>query len=179
MEIWKDIKGYEGLYQVSNFGEVKSLDRIVKNGNCNMFIKGRKLKQATSTTGYSIAAIQKNGKQQMKKVHRLVLSAFISNPLNKKCVNHINGIKKDNILHNLEWVTYKENTKHAILTGLTNDKKPISQIKDGLIIATFNSLSEASKKTNIQMSNISYCCSGARKNAGGYQWEYNKMEVSQ
>ena len=113
MEIWKDIPGYEGAYQVSNLGRVKSIK----------FKKERILKGGCNNTGYPIAALCLNGVKRDFLIHRLVTQAFIKNPENKKTVNHINGIKADNRVINLEWNTYKENLTHARKTGLINYKK--------------------------------------------------------
>jgi hypothetical protein len=133
----------------------------------------------TYDRGYLILGLTNNkGIQKMKKVHRLVLEAFVPNIYNKRTVNHINGIKDDNRLENLEWATDLENTQHARRNGYCNDEKAVNQIKNGIIIDTFKSMMEANRQTGIQISNISYCCSGARKNAGGYQWAYNKEEVT-
>lgn len=105
-EIWKAIDGYEGLYEVSNHGNVRSIKR------------GIILKPATNTFGYQIVGLSKNGKRKEGKIHRLVAKAFIDNPNNKKQVNHIDGDKKNNNVSNLEWVTNQENTIHALNTGI-------------------------------------------------------------
>jgi len=179
LEVWKDVVGYKTLYKVSNLGRVKSLERIhIMNGCVKRRVRKEIMLTPTYDRGYLILGLTTSkGIQKMKKVHRLVLEAFIPNIHNKRTVNHINGIKDDNRLENIEWATDLENTQHGRKAGLFHDEKPINQIKNGVIIDTFKSLSEASRKTNIQISNISYCCSGARKNAGGYQWEYIKKEM--
>lgn len=108
-EIWKDIKGFEGLYQVSNFGEVKSLPR---NGT---ILKPRTLVGFIDDLGYHQVVL--TSKKVHKKIHRLVALAFIPNPENKPCVNHKNRIRTDNRVTNLEWCTYKENTTHSFANG--------------------------------------------------------------
>lgn len=112
MEQWKDIADYEGLYQVSSLGRVKSL----KDN------KGKKrekiLKQYLSNGNYLFVGLRKNNKRKNYRIHKLVANAFISNPLNKPCVNHIDGNKANNNINNLEWVTYSENMKHAFKSGL-------------------------------------------------------------
>lgn len=113
-EIWKDIKDYEGLYQVSNLGRVKILDRIVteKNNKRNQFWKGHIVKATDNGRGYQVVSLRKDGKRNNKYVHRLVAEAFIPNPENKKEVNHKDLNKRNNCLENLEWVSQIENKLH-------------------------------------------------------------------
>lgn len=119
MEIYKDINGYEGYYQVSNFGNVKSLDRLVlHNYGGNAKKTGIILKQHPDKDGYLSVNLKKKQNGSTNRSHRLVAMAFIPNPENKPQVNHINGIKSDNRLENLEWVTLCENRQHAYDTGL-------------------------------------------------------------
>lgn len=125
-EIWHDIFGYEGLYQVSNFGRIKSVDRIIKNSgtkNGEYHVKGKikNVSEYKSRGGYCGVTLYKNNVGKSYRVHRLVAQAFIPNPENKPEVNHKDGNKKNNCVDNLEWVTGKENTIHAWNTGLTNN----------------------------------------------------------
>jgi hypothetical protein len=114
-EIFKDIIGYEGVYQISNLGNVKRLYK--KNPN------GIILKQIDNGAGYLKVGLSKNNKEKKLYVHRLLAQYFIDNPNNYPCINHINGIKNDNRIENLEWCTYSDNNHHAIKTKLRVHKK--------------------------------------------------------
>lgn len=113
-EIWRDIEGYIGLYQVSNRGNVKSMARSVKvRSNGSKYNKSRILKQ-NNTRGYTQVGLSKKGNAKSYRIHRLVANAFIENPDQKKEVNHINEIRNDNRVENLEWCTRIENAHHTI-----------------------------------------------------------------
>ena len=120
MEIWKDIKGYKGLYQVSNYGKVRSLERLIwiKRNNCFGKFKSNLLNQETGINGYPKVILCKKNLPKTYLVHRLIAIAFIPNIYNKQEVNHLNGIKTDNRLKNLEWTTLSENHIHAYKIGL-------------------------------------------------------------
>ena len=138
-EIWKDIPEYENLYQVSSYGRIKSLDHYTKDVNKTQFIKGRILKPQHQTTGYYKVTLSKNGIKKQYTIHRLVAKTFLANPENKIEVNHIDGDKLNNNISNLEWTTPKENTRHAIKSGLNknygeNHYKSILTKKDVLRI---------------------------------------------
>lgn len=118
-EYWSDIPNYEGYYQVSNYGNVRSLDRVIKEKTGKtQTLKGRVLKQRINPGGYYYIGLGKNGTKATFAIHQLVAQAFIPNPNNKRIVNHIDGNKLNNSLANLEWSTYSENLEHAYKIGL-------------------------------------------------------------
>ncbi len=134
-EIFKDIPGYEGLYQVSNLGRVRSLDRTRKGAyNKAIAIKGRILKSSVSNKGYELVGLCKNSVSKKKTVHRLVMLAFIPNPNNLPIINHIDGDKLNNNISNLEWCDYKHNSKEAARIGLIKSeiysKLTTTQVKE-------------------------------------------------
>lgn len=121
-EYWQDIQGYEGYYQISNYGNVKSLDRVIKEKTGKtQTIKGRVLKPRINRGGYYYVGLRKNGSRATFAIHQLVAQTFLDNPDRKPTVNHINGIKTDNNVGNLEWATYSENLSHAYNSGLRTD----------------------------------------------------------
>lgn len=125
-EIWRDVPDYVGLYQVSNLGRVKSLDRDLKGGAGSKGIrtyKGKVLNQENMKAGYRGIRLWVNGKSKRYSAHQLVALAFIPNPDDKRTVNHINGCKTDNNVCNLEWHTYSENLIHAFDTNLKSNPK--------------------------------------------------------
>ena len=117
-EIWKDIPNYEGIYQVSNLGRIRSLDREITyaNGKVGLY-KGRIMKLKMSKYGYVVFHFSVDNKKKAITVHRLVAETFIPNPGDKPCVNHIDCNRANNKVSNLEWCTYKENVQHAIKCG--------------------------------------------------------------
>lgn len=123
MEFWKDIEDYQGSYQVSNSGRVKSLDRYIKSGKGKRLKKGQILKGCVTNRGYVNQRLWKDNKLKNVLEHRLVAQAFIPNPDNLPEVNHIDGNKTNNHVDNLEWVTSSKNQKHAFKTGLNSVKK--------------------------------------------------------
>ena len=159
IEEWKDVQGYEGLYEISNTGKVKSL------------IKGRLLKPANHVKGYLFTTLTKDGKHRRFYIHRLVASAFLDNKEKKSEVNHIDGNKKNNHVDNLEWCSGIENKEHAYRIGKrpTMAQVPVEMFSDsGTLLNAFPSMNEASRVTGIHCGRISNCCSGKCKHAGGY-----------
>ena len=171
-EIWKDIKGFEGRYQVSNFGNVRTL-------NWKHSGKIRLMSPDHTPNGYLTMVFRLGGagsKQKHPLVHRLVAQAFIPNPENKPYVNHIDGNKLNNRIDNLEWVTRAENEKHKIYTlghpsGSMIPPKPVRCVETG---KTYPSISEASRQTGASQTGISRVVRKDKwhKTAGGYHWEY-------
>jgi hypothetical protein len=179
-ESWKDILGYEGLYQVSTHGEVKSLSRFNS--------RTERILTPVISKGYPVITLSKNNIHKIYSIHRLVAECFIPNPENKPEVNHINGIKTDCLCSNLEWCTSSENQLHAFRTGLQkpykhwigkfgashNRSKKVSQMtKEGVLIGTFENARHAEQLTGINHSGISDVCRGTSKTAGGFRWRYS------
>lgn len=126
MEKWKPIKNFEGLYEVSDKGNVRSLDRtVLKSDGRKQRFKGKTLVPAKNNGGYLHVDLRNCGKRKIARVNRLVADAFIDNKYNKPQVNHIDGDKTNNHVNNLEWCTSSENVKHAVKTGLF-DKQMVS-----------------------------------------------------
>lgn len=125
-EIWLPVKSYEGIYEISNLGRVKSITRFVTdilNGKERVHrINGCIFKYRVDQKGYPIVKISKNGHYRNIPVHRLIAAAFIENPSNLPAINHINGIKSDNRIENIEWCTIGDNTRHAFASGLIKNK---------------------------------------------------------
>lgn len=182
-EIWKDIEGYEGLYQVSNLGRVKSLARITtfKNRDSVRYETEKILTLAKHHKGYLKAQLRKEDVLKGYFIHRLVALAFIPNPENKSTVNHKDGDKSNNTVDNLEWMTNQENMKHAYDTGIrNNDKvsemkwKPVAQYtKDGELLRTYKSVKEALEENpGFHQSGVARCARGQQKTAHGFGWRY-------
>ncbi|MBW1620086.1 NUMOD4 domain-containing protein [Lactiplantibacillus plantarum] len=167
MEIWKDIPGYEGLYQVSNYGRVKSLFRYKKI-----------LIPYTQPNEYQAVQLYKSKKSAFKLIHRLVAMAFLPNPDCKPDVNHKDECKTNNRLTNLEWVTAKENSNYgtSMLRMAKKQGKELCQLdQDGKVIDTFYSGGDAQRKTGVSRYKISLVAHGKRHTAGGYSWKFKEV----
>ena len=185
MEIWKDIVGYEGLYQVSNLGNVMSLEKYIDNKKGAIQYRPPKvLKQYKNKFGYMRVYLTQNSIKKMYAVHRLVATAFISNPDNKPCVNHIDNNRANNVVDNLEWCTYKENSQWAEIQGRrifseewkqkisdTRKKKPVIGTDDmgnHIYFPTVRSVVTG----GFDPKAVIKCCKGEQKMHKGYKWIY-------
>lgn len=157
-EIWKPIKDYEGLYEVSNMGNVRSVDRYVMFGDRCCFLKGKPKKASPDSDGYLITRLSKNGQGKNYLVHRLVAEAFIPNPNDLPFIDHINTIRDDNRVENLRWCSQKENCNNPLTREhLTYQKKnkPVYYIDEQGKKISFKSMAEAQRQTNVLSSYIS------------------------
>ena len=189
-EVWKPIEGWEGRYEVSNMGKVRSL-------NYHMTGKTKELSPITSGKGYLMIGLCRDCKMKWAKVHRLVASAFLPNPENKPQVNHKNGVKTDNRADNLEWVTDSENLRHAYNMGLKKGnpewgrtlgslyggkgRSSLLERRKRSVIAinlqtgeemAFESAAEVECKLGIYHSSVTRVCDGRQKSSKGYTFRY-------
>lgn len=166
MEQWKAIVGYEGIYEISDIGRVKSL----KYG------KEKILKPGKLKNGYLHVILYKEGKKKIFKIHRLVAEAFIPNPLGLETVNHMDEVKTNNVASNLEWMSIKDNNNYGSRTkrAAEANAKSVEMLdkSTGELLATYHSLKEAWRVTCINPGDISSCCLGKLKSAGGYKWRH-------
>lgn len=159
-ETWKDIEGYEGLYQVSNLGRLRTLQRY--NFSKKKHEKTCKvLKLNEHRQGYKTTTLSKNGKRKTYLVHRLVAAAFIENEKSKPEVNHIDADKRNNCVSNLEWVTAKENSMHASKLNIKNTKKAVEKIKRRVffyegekIVKIFDSGAQCARELNLNYKSL-------------------------
>lgn len=181
MEIWKPVAGYEGLYEVSNMGNVRSLDRTVKNKNGLAVKKGKVIKQAGVNSGYLRVNLWKDNMGSCFLVHRLVAEAFIGNPDNLPEVNHIDENKHNNCANNLEYCDRRYNANYGTQRqraaekqcGIPVGEQPILQYTtDGVFVNRFDSALKAAKAINGDNSGICKCANGKYKTSYGYIWRW-------
>lgn len=179
-EIWKDIQGYEGLYQVSNLGRIKSLERVVSFGKQRRLVKEKIRVQKYDKKGYCTVTLSKDNKIKHAKVHRVVAEAFIPNPLGLKEINHIDENKENNCVDNLEWCTHYENVMHGTKRErqvLTRSKRVVQCDMEGKEIKTYISATHAEKEIVGKFTgNIYSCLEGRTKTAYGYIWKYKEAD---
>jgi hypothetical protein len=187
-EIWKPVVNYVGYYEVSNLGNVHSIDRTIFDKNGVMYIrKGKTLKPSLNKSGYLQVALSIDNKLNSHTVHTLVANAFIENIDNKPTVNHIDGNKQNNNVLNLEWATKSEQAIHSLNHNLRKipnswigkfgskhgaSKKVSQYTKDNVHITDHDSIIEAANKYNIHPSLIIGVCKGRKKTSCGYIWKY-------
>ena len=186
-EIWKDIPGYEGYYQISSCGNVKSLPKIKKIFCEKEYITKEKILGVDKNSrGYKRIWLSKEGKRKRIFVHRMVAETFIPNPDDKPCVNHIDCNIENNNVNNLEWCTKKENSEHAVKLGRTkwteeqkiNQRKKFAKFKKSVIGRSkdgekiiFSSLKDL-KTIGYSPGDVCVCCKDKTKTYKGYKWEY-------
>lgn len=185
-EIWKDYKGYEGIYRVSNLGNIMRMPRTVVDsiGRVRKF-SGHILRKYSGVHGYEYVTLSKDGVERSEFVQRMVALMFVENddPKHKIEVNHIDENKKNNRADNLEWVTRSENARHGTcikrMIDTRNRKNSYGSEKrvgkfslSGTIIAKYDSATIAARENNTNVSNICACCRGVRNNHKGFVWKY-------
>lgn len=184
-EVWKDVVGYEGLYQVSNYGRVKSLPRTRICQGIVMPVKGKEI-SLCNRRGYKMLCLYKDGSKKIASVHRLVAEAFIPNLEDKPCVDHIDGNRSNNFYNNLRWCTYKENinnpityprNRRSLQRSWDNRSRNVCQYSlDGNFIKEWSNVYQAANHFNGSCSGIKRCCVGKSRVALGYRWSYDKKE---
>jgi len=171
-EIWKEIPNYEGFYEVSNFGRIKSLKRsILREGGKMLNLKEKLLNPIIDEHGYYKVQLWKGNMPYSVRVHRLVAICFVNNYNPNLEVNHIDGNKLNNLYNNLEWCTSLKNQLEAVRLGLKKQTK-VNMYKNGVLVSTFESVSKAAEINKTSRSSIFRCLKGKFKQNNGYTWGY-------
>lgn len=181
-EIWKDIEGFEGLYQISNMGRVKSVERMKWSGKCYYKAPEKILKAGKSSGGYLFVWLCKDGKGKWCVIHRLVAKAFLPNPEELPEVNHIDEDKTNNCVTNLEWCSKKYNINYGTRRRRALEKinKPVISIsKISGLIMEYPSAAEAERMTGVYSTHITRCCKGKQKSSGGFYWMYANADTTE
>lgn len=171
-EIWKPIPGYEKFYEASNLGRIRSCSRWIpcaRSSQKHQFYHGRVLKTTPQTAGYLAVHLSTKGVVHTSLVHRLVALTFIPNPTNLREINHKNGIKTDNCISNLEWISSSENKKHAYKKGLYSHQKSLRCIETGEV---FRNQKEAGEKYGVHPNTIGKVCLGKHHTCRGLHFEF-------
>ena len=177
-EEWRPVVGYEGSYEVSNMGRIKSLPKKRKTygGTREMHYPEKILACVVKKNGYVEMSLQKNDKQMNEKMHRMVAEAFIPNPFCKPHVNHIDCDKLNNRVENLEWCTRKENARHAVENGRyyfpRKNKKVMKIDKNGNLLKIYESVKSACADICANENNVMSAINGNQPTAAGYIWKY-------
>ena len=182
VEVWRPVKGFEGFYEVSDQGRVRSLDRVVRGANAmsdsyQINLKGRILNKGTALNGYQFVVLSKEGKHKHATVHRLVAEAFIPNPDNLPEINHKDENKANNVVSNLEWCDRSYNVNYG--TGINRRapkcfKRLEQMTMDGQHVAYYESVAELVRQSNgkYKANNIYMAARGDNESSYGYRWRY-------
>lgn len=172
MEQWKQVVGYEGLYEVSDNGRIRSIDRAIKRcDGVEWQLQGVVRVQPIDKRGYPSVVLSKDGVRKTHRVHRIVMDAFAPSG-RKREVNHIDGNKINNRLENLEWATSSENKIHASRTGLIKSKPVIAyDPKTGTVFREYQNMQQV-EIDGYSKGNVCECCNGRRQKHGGLAWRY-------
>lgn len=199
VEEWRPIVGFEGLYEVSSLGRIKALSKTVTRKSISYKLKEKILKPQPSGNGYLKICLHNNGRKKFLFVHRLVAEAFLPNPKNKPCIDHINTIRDDNRVNNLKWCTQKENCNNPITVHkMSESTKKVDKVKinkllqdrscqnaskmvyqydlDGNYIRSFNSVIEAAIELNVPTKSLVAECNRRQHHFLGYLWYYDKLD---
>lgn len=169
MEEWRDAVGYEGLYEVSNYGKVRRIDT------------GAELRGNINSYGYRVVRLTRDRQAKDFKMHQLVAMAFIPNNYGARTINHKDGDKENNFVENLEWCTPRQNARHAVdVLGISTKSRPVMQVSaDGELMAVWANAYKASSTLGIAHMMISACCKGTAATAGNFVWRYAEFDAQE